>query len=175
VSGGCLGEVAAALVDGELGHDARERAQRHLAHCADCRAEVEAQRRLKAALSDLHCAPAPDALTARLLSLQIAGTDRIQAPAVTGRPVTVRAPAGPGNRRPRGRGLRRRTAVGSAVAALGVVALALGSPQTSGSTPVDPATDSFVVQHVDTTSQVPRVVRAGLVAEPSSGGARGPR
>ncbi len=168
---GCLGERAAALVDGELDHVSRERAQRHLAHCPACRTEVEAQRRLKAALSGLQAAAAPDALTARLLALQVPGTDRITAPCGPVRPATVRPAAGPGNRRPRGRGLRRRTAVGTAMAALGVVALALGAPQTAASTPVDPATDSFVVQHVDTTSEVPRVVQAGF----TGGGAGTPR
>jgi anti-sigma factor RsiW len=171
MSGGCLGEVAAALVDGELDHPARERAQRHLAHCATCRSEVDAQRRLKAALSGLTPAAAPDALTARLLDLQAPGTDRLRAAPVPVRPVSVRAPAGPGNTRPRRRGVRRRTAVGSAFVALGVVAIALGSPSSSATTPVDPATDSFVVQHVDTTSEVPRVVRAGL----TGGGARSSR
>jgi len=175
---GCLGEVAAALVDGELDHAARERAQRHMAHCATCRAEVDAHRSLKSRLARLSAdAPSPDvALTERLMALQVPGTDRIVAPAgpvrpATVRPATVRAAAGPGNRRPRGRGLRRRTAVGTAVAALGVVALALGSPQSAATTPVDPATDSFVVQHVDTTSEVPRLVQAGL----TGGGAGSPR
>ncbi len=168
---GHLGEVAAALVDGELDHVARERAHRHLAHCGSCRAEVDAQRRLKATLSGLVAAPAPDALAARLLALQVPGTDRVEAPVGPVRPATVRPPAGPRNRRPRGRGVRRRTAVGTAVAALGVVALALGSPQRTATTPVDPATDSFVVEHVDTTSEVPRVVQAGL----TGGGAGSPR
>jgi anti-sigma factor RsiW len=167
---GCLGEVAAALVDGELDHAARERAQRHLAHCLSCRAEVDAQRRLKAALSGLSPAPAPDALTARLLALQVPGTDRLEVPRGPVRPATVRPAAGPRGVRPRGR-RRRRTTVGTAIVALGVVALALGGPQTSATTPVDPATDSFVVEHVDTTSEVPRVVRAGII----SGGARSPR
>ena len=166
-----LGEVAAALVDGELDHSARERAYRHLADCADCRAEVEAQRRTKAALSGLAPAPAPDALSARLLALQVPGTDRIAGAPAPVRPATVRPASGPANRRPARRGLRRRTAVGSAVAVLGVVALALGAPQSAATTPVDPATDSFVVEHVDTTSEVPRVVQATL----TGGGARSPR
>lgn len=168
---GCLGEVAAALVDGELDHAARERAHRHLARCGSCRAEVEAQRRLKTALSGLSPAPAPDALAGRLMALQVPGTDRLGAPAGPVRPATVRPAAGPGNRRPRGRGLRRRTAVGTSVVALGLVALALGSPQSAATTPVDPATDAFVVEHVDTTSGVPRVVQAGL----TGGGAGSPR
>ena len=176
MSRACLGEVAAALVDGELGHADRERAQRHLAHCATCRAEVDAHRSLKARLSRLSTdAPEPGrALTDRLLALSVAGTDRVPAaPASPARPVTVRPAAGPRGTRPPGRraGLRRRVAVGSALAALGVLTLALGAPQTSGTTPVDPATDSFVVQHVDTTSEVPQVVRATL----TGGGAGTPR
>lgn len=185
MSGACLGEVAAALVDGELDHNARERAQRHLAHCTTCRAEVEAHRSLKARLARLNLdAPAPDrALTDRLLVLSALGPDRLATgPAGPARPVTLRSPAGPGRsrslgpsrsrtRQRRSGGLRRRTAAGSAVVALGVLVLALGSPQGSASTPVDPATDSFVVQHVDTTSEVPGVVRAGL----TGGGARSSR
>ena len=66
----CLGAVAAALVDGELDHAGRERAQRHLAHCPACRAEVEAQRSLKAQLSGTPGWPVPsDALTSRLMGL----------------------------------------------------------------------------------------------------------
>ena len=163
-----LGELAAALVDGELGHAAREKAQRHLAHCPECRAEVDAQRRLKASLASLTSVPAPPPdLSARLLALPVPGTDRAAlGPLQPAGPVTLRSPAGPRAGRPDGRrrGLRRRTAVGSAVAALGVVAIALGSPPSSPTTPVDPATDSFVVQHVDTTSELPRAVRAGVSA-----------
>ena len=70
----CLGDVVAALVDGELDHAARERAHRHLAHCARCRTEVDAQRRLKARLSIMGHDPAPSAaLTARLVALRTAG------------------------------------------------------------------------------------------------------
>lgn len=42
-----LGDRLAALVDGELKHDARERVLAHLATCARCKAEAAAQRRLK--------------------------------------------------------------------------------------------------------------------------------
>ena len=176
----CLGDVVAALVDGELNHAARERAQRHLAHCDACRAEVDVQRRLKARLSGACREPAPsDALTARLLGLR-PGDDALgEPPLPPARPVSLRPAAGP--RRPltrrastrspvtrssltrssltrgpvtRRRGLRRRAVLGSAVAVLGVV-LALGGPQLSGpSTPVDPGTDSFVVDFVSSTSDV---------------------
>ncbi|WP_299528406.1 anti-sigma factor [uncultured Streptomyces sp.] len=42
-----LGDRLAALVDGELKHDARERVLAHLATCPKCKAEADAQRRLK--------------------------------------------------------------------------------------------------------------------------------
>ncbi|MGC4944666.1 zf-HC2 domain-containing protein [Streptomyces sp. DT224] len=42
-----LGDRLAALVDGELKHDARDRVLAHLATCAKCAAEAAAQRRLK--------------------------------------------------------------------------------------------------------------------------------
>lgn len=175
MSDACLGELAAALVDGELDHPGRERAHRHLAHCTDCRAEVDAQRRLKASLAALAATPQPpEALAARLLALPVPGSERLpRAPVAAVRPVTLRAGRGPGGTRPAGRrrGLRRRTAVGSAVAALSVVVLALGNPPASSTTRVDPATDSFVVEHADTTSEVPRAVRATL----TGGGARSPR
>lgn len=47
---GHLGETAAALADGALGADARDRALAHLAGCDDCRADVDMQRRLKGLL-----------------------------------------------------------------------------------------------------------------------------
>jgi anti-sigma factor RsiW len=49
----CLGEKLTALVDGELDHDARDRALAHLATCADCRAEADTLRRLKSRLRAL--------------------------------------------------------------------------------------------------------------------------
>lgn len=42
-----LGDRLAALVDGELKHDARDRVLAHLATCPRCKAEAAAQRRLK--------------------------------------------------------------------------------------------------------------------------------
>jgi len=151
----CLGDVVAALVDGELDHAARERAQRHLAHCDACRAEVDVQRRLKVRLSGASCDQAPsDALTARLLGLRPGDGVLACTSAPPARPVSLRPAAGPRTHGAltRRRGLRRRAVVGSAVAVLGV-ALALGGPQLSGpSTPVDPGTDAFVVDFVSSTS-----------------------
>ena len=168
----CLGEQLAALVDGELDHTHRERAQRHLAHCATCRAEVDAHRRLKAMLAGLADEPAlPASLTARLLALPTPDGDPLRVPAAGPvRPVTVRSTARPRPGRPPARSahLRRRAAVGSALAVFGVT-LALGAPQSAPPAPVDPGTDAFVVQHVGTTGEVPRVLKASI-----TGGGPGP-
>ncbi|MFF4758555.1 anti-sigma factor family protein [Streptomyces sp. NPDC001292] len=69
-----LGDRLAALVDGELGHDMRERALAHVATCPKCKAEVDAQRRLKNVFA--HAAPPPpsESFLARLQGLPGAGT-----------------------------------------------------------------------------------------------------
>lgn len=64
-----LGDRLAALVDGELKHDARERVLAHLATCARCKAEADAQRRLKSAFA-MSAAPSPsEGFLARLQGL----------------------------------------------------------------------------------------------------------
>jgi hypothetical protein len=64
-----LGELIAALVDNELSHDGRDRALAHIAGCAECRAEVDRQRRLKALLAN-QADPHPSAaLQARLRAI----------------------------------------------------------------------------------------------------------
>jgi anti-sigma factor RsiW len=50
---GHLGDQVAAFVDGELGFAARERALEHLSRCAECRAAVAQQRRVKARVQTL--------------------------------------------------------------------------------------------------------------------------
>lgn len=64
-----LGDRLAALVDGELNHDARERVLAHLATCAKCKAEADAQRRLKSAFA-MSSSPSPsEGFLARLQGL----------------------------------------------------------------------------------------------------------
>nr|WSS64044.1 zf-HC2 domain-containing protein [Streptomyces sp. NBC_01177] len=64
-----LGDRLAALVDGELKHDARERVLAHLATCSRCKAEADAQRRLKSAFAT-SAAPSPsEGFLARLQGL----------------------------------------------------------------------------------------------------------
>jgi anti-sigma factor RsiW len=64
-----LGDRLSALVDGELGHDARERVLAHVATCPKCKAEVDAQRRLKNVFAQA-APPAPsESFLARLQGL----------------------------------------------------------------------------------------------------------
>ncbi|MEU5428101.1 zf-HC2 domain-containing protein [Streptomyces olivoreticuli] len=81
-----LGDRLAALVDGELGHDSRERVLAHLATCWKCKAEADAQRRLKSVFAEAAAPPLSDALLARLQNLPGTG------------------PGGDGAERPRGEG-----------------------------------------------------------------------
>jgi hypothetical protein len=68
-----LGDRLSALVDGELGHDTRERVLAHVATCAKCKAEVDAQRRLKNVFAEV-APPAPsESFLARLQGLPAGG------------------------------------------------------------------------------------------------------
>ncbi|MFB6962878.1 anti-sigma factor family protein [Streptomyces sp. NPDC056309] len=64
-----LGDRLAALVDGELGHDTRERVLAHVATCPKCKAEVDAQRRLKNVFAQAAPPPPSESFLARLQGL----------------------------------------------------------------------------------------------------------
>ncbi|MBB1242929.1 zf-HC2 domain-containing protein [Streptomyces durbertensis] len=64
-----LGDRLAALIDGELEDDARERVLAHLATCACCKAEADAQRQVKSFFADTAPPPPSDGLLARLQGL----------------------------------------------------------------------------------------------------------
>ncbi|MFI1013987.1 anti-sigma factor family protein [Streptomyces sp. NPDC020965] len=64
-----LGDRLAALVDGELKHDARDRVLAHLATCPRCKAEADAQRRLKDVFAQTAPPPPSEGLLARLQGL----------------------------------------------------------------------------------------------------------
>ncbi|MCT9932602.1 zf-HC2 domain-containing protein [Planotetraspora sp. A-T 1434] len=68
-----LGERVSALIDGELGHNDRERALAHLTFCADCRAEVDALRTLKSRLRSMDPPAMPVDLTMSLLRMSEPG------------------------------------------------------------------------------------------------------
>ncbi len=157
-----LGETAAALVDGELGHGARDRALAHLTHCDSCRREVDEQRRTKARLAALGRPAVPVGLTERLRAI---GADLpTNAPrSIALRPRAGRPPSRSGPRRPAGRPARlasRRSRV--RLAASGLVAacvLGLGTAFVAGGSPdpgpsVSPAVDNYAVQHAATTGAV---------------------
>ncbi|BDH07965.1 anti-sigma factor family protein [Streptomyces seoulensis] len=64
-----LGDRLSALVDGELGHDSRDRVLAHLATCCRCRAEADAQRRLKNVFAEAAPPPPSESFLARLQGL----------------------------------------------------------------------------------------------------------
>ncbi|MFE5794043.1 anti-sigma factor family protein [Streptomyces sp. NPDC056503] len=64
-----LGDRLAALVDGELGHDTRERVLAHLATCARCKAEADAQRALKSVFASSGAPQPSEGFLARLQGL----------------------------------------------------------------------------------------------------------
>lgn len=70
-----LGDRLAALVDGELSHDARERVLAHLATCPKCKAEADAQRRLKTMFVESAPPPLSAGLLARLQGLPGGGPE----------------------------------------------------------------------------------------------------
>ncbi|MFH8488463.1 anti-sigma factor family protein [Streptomyces longisporoflavus] len=70
-----LGDRLAALVDGELGHDARERVLAHLATCPKCKTEADAQRRLKSVFAEAAPPPPSESFLARLQGLPGGGSE----------------------------------------------------------------------------------------------------
>ncbi|MFG2637374.1 anti-sigma factor family protein [Streptomyces sp. NPDC048362] len=64
-----LGDRLSALVDGELGHETRERVLAHLATCARCKAEADAQRALKNVFAEAAPPPPSESFLARLQGL----------------------------------------------------------------------------------------------------------
>lgn len=130
-----LGDRLAALVDGELNHDARERVLAHLATCAKCKAEADAQRRLKSMFVESAPPPLSAGLLARLQGLPGGGFDGPPGPGSPpgADPLATFAYALPPAPRPRREGFpihevgrpRRRFAF-AAAGAVSLAALALG-------------------------------------------------
>ncbi|GAA0391135.1 zf-HC2 domain-containing protein [Streptomyces luteireticuli] len=116
-----LGDRLAALVDGELGHESRERVLAHLATCGKCKAEADAQRRLKSVFAEAPPPPLSEALLARLQALPAMGID---------------GPAGPGASTADGDGdaarPRRRSAFGPRADAFALVPLGGLTPREQG-------------------------------------------
>ncbi|MER7670519.1 anti-sigma factor [Kitasatospora sp. NPDC096128] len=78
-----LGDRLSAFLDGELGHDSRERVLAHLATCPQCKAEADEGRSVKHLLTRTDTPGPSSALMARLMAV---GSLPDDAPADTGRP-----------------------------------------------------------------------------------------
>src|SRR3954447_24453293 len=157
----CPGELLSAFVDGEVDHETRERVLSHLLDCVPCRLEVDGLRALKTRLAWAGAeTPLPNpALQARLFGLVVPGVEPMQRPAAgTVRPRSVRpaARAAAPSRPRRTTRLRRRTA-GGCIVALGLTAafvLGGAQPARDNEVKVDPGTDVFVADFVDSTGEV---------------------
>jgi anti-sigma factor RsiW len=170
-----LGDLSAALVDNALSHDARDKALAHLTRCAECRTEVDAQRRLRSLLAN-QPDPEPSAdLIARLRGLSSGESLGSPAQHRTGRrwplvaaaftpsqrrPSGVRRPrdTGPADRpvRLRKRPVVRRALAGSAAAfALTAGLAAAGGPTASSGPSTRPPVERFVQEHTMMTARLP--------------------
>ncbi|MCO5992557.1 zf-HC2 domain-containing protein [Actinoallomurus rhizosphaericola] len=170
---GHLGERLTALVDGELGHHEREKAHRHLAACAECRAEAEALRCLKKRLRALNDTMPSEGLLRRLEAMGEPGDPlpppvprlpgQARSPAVA-RPGDVPARTRPSDNRPRRAAAARRRlprgryliAGAATLAVLGVGSAAFAAGSDPGSLPrVTPSVEQFAVEHALTSGDVP--------------------
>lgn len=168
-----LGPRISALVDGELGHDARDRALAHIAHCATCRDLLEDERAVKELLGASRVPGPPPSVLASLQALAQPGNPvpprartMPQGPVVPTLPPPGRAPRGArdDSRGPASTGPQRlerrraRRARYAAVGALSVAGLVLGTAFAAGGqrqspTPaVVPPAAELTVEHSITTS-----------------------
>ncbi|WP_405061330.1 zf-HC2 domain-containing protein [Kribbella sp. NBC_01505] len=161
-----------AVVDGQLDHDSRDKVLSHLVGCDTCRAEVDAQRRLKARMAALEAPDPSTDLMQRLMGVSSFATE----PREEVRPVLTPAPglfpqrsAFPAARTgasrpgaPRTTRSRRRTGVlgaagsAAAVASLLGTAFVVGDPARSEQPPaLQPPMTSFSSDHASTTGGTP--------------------
>lgn len=163
-----------AAVDGELDHDSRDRVLSHLVCCDSCRAEVDAQRRLKAQMSALETPEPSTDLMQRLMGVPAFSLEPreevrpVVTPAVALSPQRSAFPAArTGATRPAARTTtprsRRRTGVlgaagsAAAVASLLGTAFVLGDPARGTEQPpvLAPPVASFSADHAATAGGSP--------------------
>lgn len=161
-----LGARLGALVDGELGHRARERALAHVAGCDACRAEVEAHRAVKDRVAGAPVPQAPaDTISALLALAAPGGPLPPRSRAMPLGPVVPDLPA-PGRRayaRPAPR--RSRLVAAGAFTLVGVVlatAFVVGGAGGQKRGPVVPPVAELSVEHSRTSTGV-------TVGDPAAG------
>lgn len=172
-----LGDLAAALVDNALSHDARDKALGHVAGCAECKQEVDRQRRLRSLLANQADPEMPVGLSARLLAIADEQTPGDGAGEMDKRrqrrwPVLAAAAFAPASTRPAGprrpvanapsgrphqaRRRVRRALAGSAVALALTAGLATaGGPTATAGPATTPPVEQFVQQHTIMTARLP--------------------
>jgi anti-sigma factor RsiW len=168
-----LGEEISALVDGELSHDARDRALAHIAGCVECRSAVDAERRTKAIVAGLERPDVPVELAERLRALPAALSapygQRAAAWLADHRPLRTRSSRSGGARHPTDNrpthrpGRRRRVsaaASGAVLVGATVAAFLVGGGPVEGQ-PVSPQVDQFTVEHAAVTPEVPLTDQSG--------------
>jgi anti-sigma factor RsiW len=149
-----LGELLSALIDGELTGADLDRANAHLAACADCRTEAAELRQLKRALRALAESANADmigaaALSERLLALDGQGRQGR-------RLVGARLRRGPAPRPSRRRTRLIWSALSLTVVGIGAVAFAVGGAGPAPSEPqITPQFEVFDVHNAITTGEVP--------------------
>lgn len=141
-----LGDRIAALVDGELDHESRDRALAHIATCDTCRAEVDAERRLKARIRSLSEPELTADLRLRLLSLAASSTGNAAPTFAVGRSGLDLS-----------RGHPRLLVAAAAVVVVFTLttAFAVGGSADGAGTPVSPAVDQYAVEHAVLVGEVP--------------------
>jgi hypothetical protein len=149
-----LGERLSALIDGELGHDQRDRVLAHLAKCEPCRLEAAALRMLKQRMRALGEATAGAALTDRLMALAPpAGASLAGQSAVGPGPLPGHPPDEPWPRFP----VRSLALSALIVLAFGLPAAAFmaGGGQQQPGPSVTPAVEVFITQHALNNGAMP--------------------
>jgi hypothetical protein len=168
-----LGDRIAALVDGQLGHEARDRTLAHLALCLQCRTAADTERRTRGMLAGMDGPEPSDDLIRRLLALAEPGppappASRSFPRSFPGpeRPVKVAAPAQrrpqgasvasrrPGDRRPRRLRFVAVGALSGFAVVMGTAFVASGVPE-QPEAPLSPQVDRFSVEQAGTSTGVP--------------------
>jgi hypothetical protein len=188
----CLGARVADLADGRLAPADAERAFAHVAVCASCRADLDAQRAATSRLSSSSVIEPPSDLFQRLLSVPTDAEAPVPPSVVPPQGSAGQRPAGAAGVRPAGRarstrpssrGRRGRVVLASAAGAAALVVVAVvggGTALTGAVVPrpaIAPVVDTLTVEHATSADQMPfsgpRFLTAGFI-DPTSAASPSP-